>query len=98
MTALDVLALVLIVVAALAGYRKGLVAGALSVIGIVLGAWLGSRVGPQFLSGGRESPYQPLAALAGAAIGAIVLETFGTLAGAALRAGGRLRPLQSFDS
>jgi S1-C subfamily serine protease len=66
--------------------------------GILLGAWLGSRVGPQFLSGGRESPYQPLAALAGAAIGAIVLETFGTLAGAALRAGGRLRPLQSFDS
>ena len=98
MTALDVLALVLIVVAALAGYRKGLVAGALSVIGIVLGAWLGSRIGPQFLSGGQESPYQPLAALAGAAIGAIVLETLGTLVGSAVRARGKLRPFQGADS
>ena len=98
MTALDVLALVLIALAALAGYRKGLVAGALSVIGIVLGAWLGSRIGPQFLSGGQESPYQPLAALAGAAIGAIVFETLGTLVGSALRAGGGFRQLQGFDS
>jgi S1-C subfamily serine protease len=97
-TAVDVLALLLVVLAALAGYRKGLVAGALSVIGIVLGAWVGSRVGPEFLAGGQSSPYQPLAALAGAAIGAIVLETLGTLAGSAVRAGGRLRPLQGVDS
>jgi S1-C subfamily serine protease len=96
--ALDVLALVLIALAALAGYRKGLVAGALSVTGVVLGAWIGSRIGPQFLSGGQESPYQPLAALAGAAIGAIVLETLGTLAGSAVRAGGGFRPFQGFDS
>jgi S1-C subfamily serine protease len=97
-TAVDVLALVLVLLAAFAGYRKGLVAGALSMVGILLGAWLGSRVGPAFLSGGRDSPYQPLAALAGAAIGAIVLETLGTLAGSALRAGGRLNPVRSFDS
>jgi S1-C subfamily serine protease len=97
-TAVDALALVLVLAAAAAGYRKGLLAGALSMAGILLGAWIGSRVGPEFLSGGRESPYQPLAALAGAAIGAIVLETLGTLVGSALRAGGRLRPLHSFDS
>src|SRR5436853_2430923 len=68
------------------------------MVGILIGAWIGSRVGPAFLSGGHESPYQPLAALAGAAIGAIVLETAGTLAGSALRAGRRVRPLHSFDA
>lgn len=98
MTAVDVLALALVLLAAAAGYRKGLVAGALSMVGILLGAWLGSRVGPEFLSGGRDSAYQPLAALAGAAIGAIVFETLGTLVGAAVRMGGRFGPLRSVDS
>lgn len=98
MTVFDGLALLLIVVAAIAGFRKGLVAGALSVVGVVLGAWLGAEIGPQLLSGGQQSPYQPLAALAGAAIGAILLETSGTIAGAALRADVRFRPLRSFDS
>jgi S1-C subfamily serine protease len=97
-TVVDVLALVLVVFAAVAGYRKGLVAGALSVAGIVLGAWIGSRIGPEFLKGGQASPYQPLAALAGAAVGAIVFETFGAVAGSTLRARGRLRPLQGADS
>jgi S1-C subfamily serine protease len=97
-TAVDALAIVLVVFAAVAGYRKGLIAGALSVAGIVLGAWIGSRIGPEFLKGGQASPYQPLAALAGAAVGAIVLETAGTVAGSAVRARGRLRPLQGVDS
>ena len=82
MTFIDGLALLVVVLAALAGFRKGLVAGALSVIGILLGAWLGSRVGPDFLRGGQRSPYQPLAALAGAAVGAILFETLGTVLGA----------------
>lgn len=98
MTAVDVLVLVLLVAAALAGYRKGLIAGALSVAGVVLGAWIGSRIGPEFLNGGQASPYQPLAALAGAAVGAIVFETLGTLAGSTLRGGRRLQPLQGVDS
>ena len=98
MTAVDALALFLVVIAAVAGYRKGLIGGALSVAGIVLGAWIGSRVGPAVLNGGQASPYQPLAALAGAAVGAIVLETLGTLAGSAVRARRRLRPLQGIDS
>jgi S1-C subfamily serine protease len=97
-TAIDVLALLLILAAAFAGYRKGLVAGALSVAGIVLGAWLGSRIGPQFLNGGQDSPYQPLAALAGAAVGAILLETLGTIAGSALRGVLRVREIRTLDS
>lgn len=98
MTAVDVFALVVVAFAALAGYRKGFLAGALSVAGILLGAWIGSRIGPQLLNGGQHSPYQPLAALAGAAVGAILLETIGTIAGSSLRGGVRYSPLRPFDS
>jgi S1-C subfamily serine protease len=97
-TAIDVIALLVVLAAAIAGYRKGLVAGALSVAGIVLGAWIGSRVGPQFLNGGQSSPYQPLAALAGAAVGAILLETIGTIAGTAVRGGFHVPHIRTFDS
>jgi len=97
-TVLDVIGILLVLLAAAAGYRKGFVAGALSVAGILLGAWIGSRLGPEFLSGGQRSPYQPLAALAGAAVCAILLETIGSLAGAALRGDARFSGLRDFDS
>jgi S1-C subfamily serine protease len=97
-TKVDLGAIAFCFLTAFIGWRKGLVASALSVAGIVLGAWLGSRLGPQLLEDGSDSPYTPLAALAGAAVGAIVLETLGTLAGATLR--GRLRTprLRSLDA
>src|SRR5690242_14364190 len=85
MTKVDLIALGFVALTAFIGWKKGLVASALSVAGIVFGAWLGSRVAPALLQGGRTSPYTPLAALAGAAVGAILFETLGTLAGASLR-------------
>ena len=91
-------ALLLVLSAALAGFRKVLFAGALSVTGLLLGAWLGSRIGPSFLSGGQQSPYQPLAALAGAVVGAILFETVGTIVGSALRGGARNQSLRRVDS
>ncbi len=98
MTKVDLGAILFCVLTALIGWRKGLVASALSVGGIVLGAWLGSRLGPELLEGGADSPYTPLAALAGAAVGAIVLETVGTLAGTSLRARVRAPHLRSLDA
>jgi uncharacterized membrane protein required for colicin V production len=86
MTKVDLIAFGFVALTAFIGWKKGLVASALSVAGIVLGAWLGSRVAPALLQGGSSSPYTPLAALAGAAVGAILLETLGTLAGTSLRA------------
>jgi len=94
----DVGAILFCLLTAFIGWRKGLVATALSVAGIVLGAWIGSRLAPELLDGGSDSPYTPLAALAGAAVGAIVLETLGTLAGAALRAHLRTPRLRSLDA
>ena len=98
MSKVDFIALGFIALTAFIGWKKGLVASALSVAGIVLGAWLGSRLAPGLLQGGSNSPYTPLAALAGAAVGAILLETLGTLAGAALRTRMLKPKLSTFDS
>jgi S1-C subfamily serine protease len=97
-TKVDLGAIAFCLLTAFIGWRKGLVASALSVAGIILGAWAGSRLGPELLEEGSDSPYTPLAALAGAAVGAIVLETLGTLAGSALRARLKTPRLRSFDA
>ena len=98
MTKVDLGAIAFCLLTAFIGWRKGLVASALSVAGIIVGAWAGSRLGPELLEEGSDSPYTPLAALAGAAVGAIVLETLGTLAGSALRARLKTPRLRSFDA
>lgn len=98
MTKVDLIALGFVALTAFIGWKKGLVASALSLAGIVFGAWLGSRLAPQLLQDGTHSPYTPLAALAGAAVGAILLETLGTLVGSALRSKMRKPRLSTFDA
>ena len=98
MTKVDLIALGFVAITAFIGWKKGLLASALSVAGLVLGAWLGSRVAPSLLQGGTSSPYTPLAALAGAAVGAILLETLGTLAGTSLRSRIRKPRVTRFDA
>lgn len=98
MTKVDLIALGFVALTSFIGWKKGLVASALSVAGIVLGAWLGSRLAPSLLQGGHTSPYTPLAALAGAAVGAILLETLGTLAGTSLRSRIRKPRVNTVDS
>jgi S1-C subfamily serine protease len=97
-TKVDLIALGFVALTAFIGWKKGLIASALSLAGIVFGAWLGSRLAPQLLQDGTHSPYTPLAALAGAAVGAILLETIGALAGSALRSRVRKRRLSTFDA
>jgi uncharacterized membrane protein required for colicin V production len=97
-TKVDLIAFGFVALTAFIGWKKGLIASALSVAGIVLGAWLGSRLAPGLLQGGANSPYTPLAALAGAAVGAILLETLGTLAGTSLRSRIRKPRFGMFDS
>jgi len=94
----DWLAVALVVLLAIGGYFRGLLTAALSLAGIVLGAIVGSRLAPHVLSGGDQSPYTPLIALAGAAAGAILLEAVGSYAGQTLRSSMRLRPLRAVDS
>ena len=98
MTKVDLIALGFVALTAFIGWKKGLISSALSLAGIVFGAWLESRLAPQLLQDGTHSPYTPLAALAGAAVGAILFETLGTFAGSALRSRVRKPKLSTFDA
>lgn len=98
MTKVDWLALAFVGLTALLGYKKGLIASALSVTGIVVGAIVGARLAPQLLTGGSSSPYTPLAGLAGAAFGAVLFETLGAFLGGMARGALPLPPLRALDS
>lgn len=75
MTGLDWIIVGFTVLMALWGYSQGLVVGALSLVGFLGGAFIGSRIGPLVLSHGSSSPYAPLFALGGAFLIGGVLAT-----------------------
>jgi uncharacterized membrane protein required for colicin V production len=97
-TAADWIAIGFVVLVAALGRRRGLIASTLSFAGIAIGAALGARLAPELLHGGSKSPYTPLAALAGAAVLAVVLEVSGAMVGQMLRSGLRLPALRTLDS
>jgi S1-C subfamily serine protease len=97
-TRVDWLALAFVALTALLGLKKGLIASALSVAGVVGGAIVGARLAPQLLTGGSSSPYTPLAGLAGAAFGALLLETLAAFVGSMVRGAIPLPPLRTLDS
>jgi S1-C subfamily serine protease len=72
-TGLDWLILAFVIAMGFWGYQQGLLVGALSLAGLALGAFAGSRIGPALLPDGSESPYAPATALAAAVlVGGIV--------------------------
>ena len=81
MTGVDWIIVAFVTLLALFGYSQGFVVGALSLAGFALGAFLGSRLGPELLSEGSHSPYAPVFALGGAVLMgglfALGLETVG---------------------
>jgi S1-C subfamily serine protease len=97
-TKVDWFALAFVAVTALLGLKKGLIASALSVAGIVGGAIVGARLAPHLLNGGSTSPYTPLAGLAGAAVGGLVFQTLGAIVGSMIRRALPLPPLRTLDS
>lgn len=98
-TRVDWIALGVAALSALAGLRRGLIATTLSLAGLAAGAVIGARLAPQFLHGGSSSPYTPLAGLAGAVVGAAVMQTVASLAGSSVRrALFVLPPLRLLDS
>ena len=68
MTTVDWIAVAVIAVTAISGLRRGLVAGALTLGGVVGGAVLGARLAPHVIHNGALSPYSPLIALGGAIV------------------------------
>ena len=98
MAAVDWIALAVVAAFALGGWRRGLVASALSLGGLVLGAYVGSRIAPHLLRGGAGSRWTPFAGLIGALAGAALFQTLGSFAGSFVRGGLRLTPLRLLDS
>jgi S1-C subfamily serine protease len=97
-TRLDWILLGVVAVAGIVGLRRGLVAGLLAIAGIVLGAVMGAHIAKVVLPGGSHSPYAPLVGLGGAVVGAMVLETVGSMVGSLFRSGLRFPPLRALDS
>jgi uncharacterized membrane protein required for colicin V production len=96
-TFVDWLAVAFVLLLAVGGARRGLIAGGLSLVGVVGGLYIGGRLAPLVLSG-SHSPYTPLVALAGALLLAIALETAGALMGGMLKNALRLTPFRFVDT
>jgi uncharacterized membrane protein required for colicin V production len=97
-TLVDWIALAVVLLAAFAGMHRGLILSAFSLVGLALGAYVGSRLAPHLLSGGAESYWTPVAGLVGAVIGACLLQMVAVFAGSYLRGGLRFTPLRVVDS
>ena len=81
MTGLDWLIIAFALLMGVWGYRQGLIVGALSLAGFAVGAFMGSRIGPELLPDGAESPYSPAVSLAGALlVGGLVAVSLETVA------------------
>lgn len=73
MTQLDWLIVAFASLLAVFGFRQGFIVGALSFGGFLIGAFLGTRLGPLLLGHGSSSPYAPAFGLLGALLGGAIL-------------------------
>jgi hypothetical protein len=71
-TGIDWLIVCIVLLLALFGWAQGFVAGALALLGFAFGAWVGTRIGPLVLHGGRHSPWAPAFGLIGALVAGAV--------------------------
>ena len=86
MTGLDWIVLGIVILLALFGWAQGFVSGALALVGFVIGAWVGTRVGPLVLPDGADSGWAPAFGLIGALVAGAVLAMGFEGIGARLRA------------
>ena len=94
----DGIAIVIVLIAAFGGMRRGLVLSAFSLVGLAAGAYVGSRIAPHVLHGGSTSTWTPVAGLVGAVLGAMLLQFAALLAGSFVRGGLRPAPLRLLDT
>lgn len=88
----------IVALGAVAGFAQGFLAGALSLVGFALGAWIGTRIGPVLLSDGKDSAYAPLFGLLGAVVvGGVLSSGFGGIGSAAGFALRRIPGLGALD-
>lgn len=85
MTFVDLIIIGFTILMAIWGFARGLIVGALSLVGFGGGAILGSRLGPMVLEQGSRSPYAPLVTLVAALVVGGILATVGETLGVRLR-------------
>jgi uncharacterized membrane protein required for colicin V production len=98
LNAADWIAIAIVLISAVAGLRRGLVLSALSLVGLAVGAYIGSRVAGHLLHGGSSSRWSALVVLIGAVLGAVLLQFAALTAGSFIRGGLRFAPLRAIDS
>ncbi len=97
MTRLDFIIAGAVALLALYGWVRGFLAGALSLAGFALGAFLGTRFGPLVLLDGARSPYAPLFGLVGALVAGALLASGLEGVGVRLRRSLRVPGLAAVD-
>ena len=98
MTAVDWVALGLVLLAALGGAVQGFVWSGLSLAGLLAGAFVGGRLVPVLLTSGSSSQYAPVVALIAAVTFAVALEVVGSTIGSVIRRRERTRSVRAVDS
>jgi uncharacterized membrane protein required for colicin V production len=96
--AVDLIVIGWVVMSAVLGARRGLVANVLGLSGFAIGALLGARIAPHLLRGGSQSTWVPLASMVGALVAGSAAQAVAGSAANALR--GRLvhGPLRRVDT
>lgn len=84
MSTVDLIAIALIALTALAGFRRGFVVGIFSFGGLVLGFYLGTKIGPS-LVGDTRTRWLPLFAVGTAMVVAAFGQALGAFAGRSIR-------------
>jgi S1-C subfamily serine protease len=97
-TAVDWVALGLVLLAALGGAVQGLVWSGLSLAGLLAGAFVGGRLAPVLLTSGSGSRYAPVVALVAAVALAVAFEVAGSTIGGVIRSRERARSVRTLDS
>ena len=97
MTPVDFFIIGFAVVFGLVGYARGFFVGVLSLVGFIVGAWIGTRFGPQLLHDGNQSPYAPLFGLFGAIIAGTILSAGAESIAGSMRTGVRSSGLGALD-
>lgn len=98
LNAADWIAIAIVLITAVGGFRRGLVLSAFSLVGLAVGAYVGSRVAPHVLHGGSNSTWTPVAGLVGAVLGAVLFQFAALTVGSFIRGGMRLTALRLIDS
>jgi uncharacterized membrane protein required for colicin V production len=94
----DVIVIAWIVVSAVQGARRGLVMNGLGLIGFATGAVIGSRLAPQLLPQGSQSPWLPAATMIAALATGLAAQALAGAAGGMIRGRILRGPLAAVDT